>query len=209
MQEDCLRLQKSEKEVDNVSNVTGMKVLFLSSSLVLLLLMCIPPCTWCKSLSELCGVFIGWHSIAFGTYKGICNQAHSIHCSPSWRERPLDVLRVSLTGISSPKHGAVSICPSIFILVLFCPCGCMPWIPFGQEGWGRGSWWHSGGVSQHSGGLSWPRTVWWQQFCTSDSSLRELGLFQKGNIKPWVALAAVQQFSLTRFLTWFSAPHSV
>lgn len=62
---DCLGLQKSQKKVD-VSVVTGMKVLFLSCLLLLLLLMCIPPCTLCESSSELVSL-CSWcvHKVTF------------------------------------------------------------------------------------------------------------------------------------------------
>lgn len=69
---DCLRLQKSEKKVDNVSNVTGIKILFLFSLVASpASVHSIPPCTLCKSLSELVlcthGVFTRWLPSAFGT----------------------------------------------------------------------------------------------------------------------------------------------
>lgn len=59
------------------------------------------------------------------------------------------MLRVSLTGISNPKHGAVlsSSCAIGFVLSL--------WLrgldPFWIGGLGE--------VSQQSGGLSWPRAI--------------------------------------------------
>lgn len=180
----------SEKEVDDVSNVLEWKFCSFPSSLLFFLLVCIPPCAWCKSLlSELCGVFTRWHSIAFGAYKGVCSQAQSIHCTPSWRERPSMCSGCFSLGFQSQTRCCVPLSSSWF-------CSVLVVLPFGQEGWGRGSRWHSGGVSQHSGGLSWPRTVWWQQFCASDSSLRELALFQKGNIKPCSAVFTEQVFNM-------------
>lgn len=118
---DCLGFQKSENKVD-VSVVTGMKVLFLSCLLLLLLLTCIPPCTLCESSSELVlcahGVCTRWHSIAFAPYTGVCNQAHGVSTAAPVEVRAPDVLGVSLTGISNPKQGAVlsSSCAVGFVL---------------------------------------------------------------------------------------------
>lgn len=61
---DCLRLQKSEKKVDNVSNVTGIKILFLSSLLLLLLLLCIP-----FLLAPCARVYLNWFSVLM-----VCSQ---------------------------------------------------------------------------------------------------------------------------------------
>lgn len=81
-------------------------------------------------------ILVLWHSIAFGIYKGVSNQAHRVSTAklteyplqPQLKWGPGCALGVSHWHFQS--HTALC-CLHPVLLVLFCPCGCVAWIPFG------------------------------------------------------------------------------
>lgn len=109
------------------------------------------------------------------------------------------MLRISLIGISNPKHGAVlsSSCAVGFVLSLWLR-GLDPFRIGGLRQVLPSSQGVSAGPGQSDG----------TSFVLQTQLLRELGMFDKRNLKLWIPLL-FQQSSLTRFLTWLSDPHSV
>lgn len=128
---DCLGLQKSENKV-NVSVVTGMKVLFLSC--------CCFSCLRAFLLVLCARVHLNWFSVLMVCAQGdiplpllltqvFVTKPMEYPLQPQLKWEPQMCSGYLSLGFPIPNRVLCYLHP--VLLVLFCPCGCVAWIPFG------------------------------------------------------------------------------